>query len=165
MLGELSKAKSLLESGTREKIFYGMDILYNYLFTLKYSLSESEWKEFIKQAQNHPVNEILTEAPQFRHCQKWPRGYMGDAEELDMIYGLGETGRKIAGSSAVGRYINEHQFAWPAEQSVRRRRVRIAQMIDTFACESVLMSFLLPADTSEKHICPMRSITDWLNAL
>lgn len=136
MLERLNDVKKLLESCDREKIFYGMDILSDHLFVLRESVSKPQWQEFIKQAQNHPVNEILKEAPQFRHCQKWPRGYMGDAEELDMIYGLGETGRKVAETSSVGRFINEHQFGWPAEQAVRRRRIRIANMIDSIACRA-----------------------------
>ncbi|MCP4345937.1 MAG: class I SAM-dependent methyltransferase [Desulfobacterales bacterium] len=130
----LDKVKDLLETGDRNKIFKGMEILYEHLFMLKESFSETQWQDFIGEARNHPINEILTEAPQFRHCQEWPRGYMGDAEQLDMIYGLGEAGRKIAESSPVGQYINEHQFGWAAEQAVRRRRVRIAHMIDRIAC-------------------------------
>ncbi len=136
----LDKVKDLLGTGDRNRIFKGMEILYEHLFILKESFSETQWREIIGEARNHPINAILTEAPQFRHCQQWPRGYMGDAEELDMIYGLGYTGRKIAESSSVGQYINEHQFGWAAEQAVRRRRVRIAQMIDRIACGNNLTS-------------------------
>lgn len=124
MLEKLNDVKNLLESCDRKKILYGMDMLFEHLHMVRESTTKLQWQDFIKHAQNHPVNEILQEGPQFKHCQKWPRGYMGDAEELDMIYGLGETGKKIAKTTSVGRYINEFHYGCPGEQAVRRRRVR-----------------------------------------
>ena len=128
-LKKLNDIERMLKIQDREKNFYALDKLFSYLFEIKKNIG-LEWNFFIKEAMKHSLNDILLESPQIKHAQAWPRGYMGDAEMIDMIYGMGNAGKKLTEASWTGRLICEHQFNWLGEYAVRMRMFRIAWMID-----------------------------------
>lgn len=133
MIDMLDRAIPLILSNERENIFGGLYYLYEQLYRFKRSVTPEEWQALIQKASAHEINGLLAASPQFNHAQRWPRRYLGDAVFMDMIYGLGGTGRNLAEASLKGRYINEFIFGLPVEQAIRRARIRSAQTIDRIA--------------------------------
>lgn len=129
----LDKGQRLLEQNTRESVRQAVKLLAGDLYTLKYGANGSQWQEVLQAAQRHPVKNILSEGLQIRHSQQWPRGYPGDAEMLDLIYGLGKTGAKLVTATPRGQYIEEYCFGTLVQVSARRRLKRIANLIDSLA--------------------------------
>jgi SAM-dependent methyltransferase len=76
----------------------------------------------------HPVIEIMRRCPLTRRCALKPRGYAGDAEVLDYIYGL--TKGPDATFDPVGHAVHGYAVAAPACRAVRYRRYRLANLID-----------------------------------
>lgn len=123
-------SEELFNNGNRADVFKGMDVLCNELFELKQSLSEQNWKVLTQKVKTLPINKLLIEAPQIKHSQRWPRGYMGDAVMMDLIYNFGASGLKYAKASKLGRFISQHQKAWPTHEAARNRLIKIATVID-----------------------------------
>ncbi len=127
----LNQGQCLLEQNYRESVHLAVEQLAKELYSIKYSKSPSEWQQVIKLAKSHSVQNILTEGLQVQHSQHWPRGYPGDAEMLDLIYGLGDTGVKLAKTTSRGRFIEEYCYGSLVQVSARRRLKRIANLIDS----------------------------------
>jgi len=131
----LDDSYKLLQRKKRTDTAIAMQQLATYLMTQKKALPPNEWTAFTQIVQTHPINNLLREAPQFAHSQTWPRGYKGDAEMMDLIYGMGNNGQRLARTSALGLQINAAQEEWPTHQAAHRRLKKIAQTIDTVAHE------------------------------
>src|SRR5690242_12312347 len=54
---------------------------------LRGQMPAAEWKAFGEQARQHPLHGLLRESPFTRRAYTKPRGYAGDAELTDLIYG------------------------------------------------------------------------------
>lgn len=86
----------------------------------------------IRQCRAHSVFHRLHEDPFTWHAYHKPRGYPGDAQLMDMIYGLHEPASE---PSVLGGQISEHRWACAASEAVRQRRCFAAKAIDT-VCSS-----------------------------
>lgn len=95
---------------------------------LKSELSRTEWAEFVRTAPLHPICEILHQDPFSHHSFVKPRGYCGDADLLDLIYGYRYPPVE---TTELGRTIFSYTARTaPAPLSVQERLQRIAKKID-----------------------------------
>jgi len=86
------------------------------------------WRPFASdQFSAHPLVSILHQDPFTRHSFNKPRGYSGDADLIDYMYGERKPGLDI---TQLGLRIFDYTTNTPAPQSVRDRREIIAKMID-----------------------------------
>jgi extracellular factor (EF) 3-hydroxypalmitic acid methyl ester biosynthesis protein len=85
--------------------------------------------ERLKRAASHPISEFVYQCPFTRHSFEKPRGYAGDAELMDYIYGHPSSHQALARATPIGRAIFVPVFDCPAAAAVRARRNIIAGMI------------------------------------
>ncbi len=78
----------------------------------------------------HPLRDVLRQDPFTRHSEDRPRGYAGDADLIDFIYGVRAPGAEASG---LGSEIFAQLMARPGPSSVRHRRALIAETIDAQA--------------------------------
>jgi hypothetical protein len=114
----------------------GMDELVVGLRDIRVQSSEHEWRDFVEvRCLHHPLKDLLHQDPfTFRAFSK-PRGYAGDAEMLDYIYGHEERWPVPDGTSAIGGRIFEYTTRAPAPEGVRARREYIAKVLDRLSEE------------------------------
>ncbi len=87
-----------------------------------------DWTRFAKQEfLDHPLVPLIFEDPFTKHAFDRPRGYSGDADILDYMYGYRKPGPN---TSQLGRSIFEFTTNTPAPVSVRERRQILAKKID-----------------------------------
>jgi hypothetical protein len=97
--------------------------------------SDTEWKDFVKLCMLHPIRELVHEDPFTRRAYEKPRGYAGDAELLDFIYGVDEGKDAPPGTSELGRQVFACTTRTPACEGVRCRARWIAERVDRVAME------------------------------
>jgi hypothetical protein len=112
----------------------GMNELVLGLRDLRKALPAAEWSEFVQlQCLPHPLKELVHQDPFTHRSYAKPRGYAGDAELLDYIYGikpLPET------TTPLGAEIYRYTSQAPACQSVRARCEFMATVIDALAAHT-----------------------------
>ncbi len=95
------------------------------------ALGLSEWRAHATALRESRLGHLFREDPFTEHALLKPRGYPGDAALLDRIYfGLHpgyEHGRPV---SALGDAVHSMTIREPAAEAVRRRRVRVAELVD-----------------------------------
>jgi extracellular factor (EF) 3-hydroxypalmitic acid methyl ester biosynthesis protein len=123
----LDVAWETIRSGRVEE---GMSELLLFLQARRLQSSPPEWEAFVRQGLSHPLRQLLHEDPFTRRAFTKPRGYAGDAELLDFIYGREEGWPAPAGTSDLGRQIFEFTTRSPACEAVRARRGFVAEAID-----------------------------------
>lgn len=98
--------------------------------------SDQEWDEFVYLCMRHPLQKLVHQDPfTYRACEK-PRGYAGDAETIDFIYGREDGWPAPEGTSPIGRMIFDFTTKeLPATEGVRARRRFVAEFIDRLALE------------------------------
>jgi extracellular factor (EF) 3-hydroxypalmitic acid methyl ester biosynthesis protein len=113
------------------EIVNGMQQLVIGLSELRDQTPAAEWREFAKTGWvNHPIKTLAHQDPMTRRAFEKPRGYAGDAELLDLIYGL----RPVpAGTTSIGAAIYGFSVQAPAAAAVRVRRNILAAKIDEVA--------------------------------
>jgi SAM-dependent methyltransferase len=109
----------------------GMLNLTQGLFSLRRGAQPEEWSEFAQRVwQEHPLKQLAHQDPLTRRAFEKPRGYAGDAELLDYIYGL----RTMPGdTTCLGAAIFGFGLQAPAPRAVRTRRDILASYIDAVA--------------------------------
>lgn len=110
-----------------------MHALIAYLGDLRRGLQPDDWRTLAAEVINtHPIAQLVRQCPLTSHCADKPRGYAGDAELIDHIYGLGHATRAPHPATLAGRI-----YAWnvntPGCRAARRRREIIAAEIDKAA--------------------------------
>jgi hypothetical protein len=112
------------------------------LDAIRNSISGTEWRRWIDgELRPHPLYPVLLEDPFVHHSATRPRGYPGDAELLDYIYGSANVQPKVERSSALGKRLYAYSYQTAAPAAVRHRRALAAAEIDRVA-----------ADGSQPHI-------------
>lgn len=135
----------LLEShAEHDRVGGAIDGLFQGLASQKSNSSDDEWDACIRHCRAHPLRELVHEDPFTSRAFKKPRGYAGDAELLDMIYGPEEQWPEPA-ASPLGTSIYRYTSAAPAAEGVRARRGFIADLVDRLAVETPGLSILAVA--------------------
>jgi extracellular factor (EF) 3-hydroxypalmitic acid methyl ester biosynthesis protein len=115
------------------QVIQGMSELVTGLHGIRRRTSANEWSEFAKQdCLAHPIKSLLHQDPMTRRAFEKPRGYAGDAELLDLIYGL----RPVpADTTSVGAAIYGFTVQASGTSAVRVRRDMLAAKLDEVAAE------------------------------
>lgn len=94
----------------------------------------SDWADFVTLARRHPLMSLLHKDPFTSRAFNKPRGYAGDAEMMDYIYGREEQW-SAPDADPIGKHIFNFTTEAPASEGVRSRRAFIASRIDRLAEE------------------------------
>ncbi|HBF32322.1 class I SAM-dependent methyltransferase [Rhizobium sp.] len=103
------------------------------LHGLRAKSSPALWQHLIPIAQNHKIAEYFLQDPFTRWSYVKPRGYSGDAQLIDFIYGHPSLDEQIAKSSAIGLALYETNRNSSASIAVRERRDLLTQHVDEIA--------------------------------
>ena len=116
----------------RAEIGRAMNGLIEGLHALRTACSEREWRtSIVPKLRTHALYPVLLEDPFVRHSAVRPRGYAGDAELLDFIYGGDNIRSRLAQSSVLGRELYQFSSATSITQAVRNRLHLSAAEIDS----------------------------------
>lgn len=111
----------------------GMQSLIDELRDVRRQLTREEWRDLSAETiLKHEIADTLFQCPLTRRSNVKPRGYAGDAELLDHIYGLGAAMSAPHPASLAGQ-IYFYTVNSPACRAVRRRREILAEEIDAIA--------------------------------
>ncbi len=123
--------ESLLGSdGNREQVGKALDRLFGDLNSQRLSCGHEHWQSLIQHCRNHPLLTTLHHDPFTGRAFAKPRGYAGDAELIDLIYGP-EDRMPVPEATQLGLDIYSYTTSAPAAEGVRARRGFIADLIDT----------------------------------
>ena len=110
-----------------------LDRLTEHLRGIRSRSNIDEWRSFASLCLRHPLREVVHACPLHRRAFEKPRGYPGDAELLDLLYGYSTVGNDLTSTT-------REVFAWISQCSgscsVRARRQIIADHIDQIAADS-----------------------------
>jgi SAM-dependent methyltransferase len=93
------------------------------------------WQELIPIVQNHPVADFFHEDPFTRWSFMKPRGYSGDAQLIDFIYGHPSISKEIEQASPLGKELYGYTSQSPSPVAVRERRDLLTRYVDEIATE------------------------------
>jgi hypothetical protein len=105
------------------------------LHEVRRKFEPSVWQALIPIVQNHPVSDYFHEDPFTRWSFQKPRGYSGDAQLIDFIYGHPSVAEEIAKASPLGRTLYEYTKDAPSSVAVRERRDLLTRHVDAIAAE------------------------------
>ena len=91
------------------------------------------WEALMTAAREHRVMDLLLEDPFTRWSFAKPRGYSGDAQLLDFIYGHPSASEALERATPLGRAINAHTANASSSVAVRERRAILARLVDETA--------------------------------
>lgn len=114
------------------EISAGMSLLCDELTALRRTLSPEGWNAVIAQCRDDSLRELIHTAPISKRAFARPRGYAGDAETLDLIYGHGALPATLSPLAAT---LYGYEMQMSAAGSVRHRRELLAGLIDEVALE------------------------------
>jgi SAM-dependent methyltransferase len=116
-----------------------MNRLYAGLAALHAQASREEWLNICASVRAHPLHELLLQSPFTRRAFQKPRGYAGDAEIIDFIYGCPVRSHH---RTTLGESLYSWEFEMPGCRSVRHRRVLFAREIDKAAANRATTAVL-----------------------
>ena len=105
------------------------------LHEVRRKFEPSVWQALIPIVQNHPVSDYFHEDPFTRWSFEKPRGYSGDAQLIDFIYGHPSVAEEIATASPLGRTLYDYTKNAPSSVAVRERRDLLTRHVDAIAAE------------------------------
>lgn len=137
-----------------DRVLAGMARLFADLRGLRQRLNPKEWRAAVSICRSHPLSDLLCEDPVTARSLARPRGYPGDADLLDLIYGHGPVPATTERGAAVYRF----NVMSPAAQAVRTRR--------RIAAEAVMRTAALRNDTrvlsvAAGHLREYHDVTPW----
>lgn len=103
------------------------------LHALREKLHSSVWAELIPLVQNHPVSVHFLEDPFTRWSFEKPRGYSGDAQLLDFIYGHDSVAELVNGATPLGAALYDYTKDASSSVAVRERRDLLTRFVDKAA--------------------------------
>jgi extracellular factor (EF) 3-hydroxypalmitic acid methyl ester biosynthesis protein len=103
------------------------------LHDARQTLGRTAWDRLRRDIRRHPIGQLFYQDPLTRRCYEKPRGYAGDADLLDLIYGAQEAAALVEDATPIGRLLCGLHAATTAAQGVRHRRDIIAAKIDEIA--------------------------------
>lgn len=129
--GVLNEAHHLLVNSHGDQFAVGkaMDGLFGGLAKLKTTCSPEDWQICIQNSRAHAVLPLVHQDPFTARAFAKPRGYAGDAELLDLIYGPEERWPEPV-ATPLGLDIYRYTANAPAAEGVRARRAFVADLID-----------------------------------
>lgn len=126
--------RRLVEATNQDEANRALDELFVALHARLNGSTPAEWREFVAMSRRHSIMGLLHRDPfTFRAFSK-PRGYAGDAEMMDFIYGR-EDQRPRPEADRIGHSIFEYTTLAPASEGVRARRAFMSAQIDRIADE------------------------------
>lgn len=131
-------------NGESERVGRALDSLFGGLAWQKSYCRDEEWQACIRQCREHRLLGMIHEDPFTGRAFRKPRGYAGDAELLDLIYGPEELWAKPQ-ATPLGMNIYQYTSSAPAAEGVRARRGFIADLIDGLAGKSPGLDILAVA--------------------
>ena len=127
----MDDAQAMLLSGNAKA---GMDHVILGMREIRNRYPVAEWREFAQATfLDHPVTQLIHQCPFTYHSFSKPRGYAGDAELLDFIYGFKEPPQNLA---SLSKEIFDYCRDATVPSSVRARRDVLARTIDDVASEA-----------------------------
>ncbi len=103
------------------------------LHGLREKLHSSVWAELIPLVQNHSVSDYFLEDPFTRWSFEKPRGYSGDAQLLDFIYGHDSVADKVKDATPLGAALYDYTKDASSSVAVRERRDLLTRFVDEAA--------------------------------
>lgn len=112
------------------------DIIHNVagqLHFLREKYHSGVWREIIPIIQDHEVSDYFLQDPFTLWSFEKPRGYSGDAQLLDFIYGHESVQDRIAAASPLGMALYEYTKDASSSVAVRERRDILTKYVDQIA--------------------------------
>ncbi|WP_442864903.1 class I SAM-dependent methyltransferase [Agrobacterium sp. SOY23] len=103
------------------------------LHALREKLHSSVWAELIPLVQNHSVSHYFLEDPFTRWSFEKPRGYSGDAQLLDFIYGHNSVAELVNRATPLGAALYDYTKDASSSVAVRERRDLLTRFVDEAA--------------------------------
>jgi extracellular factor (EF) 3-hydroxypalmitic acid methyl ester biosynthesis protein len=126
----IDEALTSIASG---KVLEGMGLLIRLLKETRMARAHDKWRdEDCPALRSHPLREWVHQDPFTSHSFRKPRGYAGDAQLLDHIYGRGPMVAQSHSSTTAGQLYLYTTNA-PSCRAVRYRRELMAKLIDEAA--------------------------------
>ncbi len=117
-------------------VIAGMRDLSEALGKVRRQLGQAAWRDMAAETiLTHEIADVIFQCPLTSRSKEKPRGYAGDAELLDHIYGLGSAQRAPHPATISGQ-IYFYTVNSPACKAVRRRREILADEIDKAAART-----------------------------
>ena len=126
--------QKLRESLDRQVIHQALDELCLALRERKLNSTPAQWEAFVGVARSHPLTQLLHQDPFTYRAFSKPRGYAGDAEMMDYIYGREEQWAPPQ-AEEIGQHVFDYTTLAPSSDGVRARRAFVASRIDRLAEE------------------------------
>jgi extracellular factor (EF) 3-hydroxypalmitic acid methyl ester biosynthesis protein len=121
--------------GVQRDVGICMDQLVSKLGERRADSTDLEWNAFVDLSMRHPLRELVHEDPFTHRAFAKPRGYAGDAELLDFIYGVDEGKQAPREAPLLGQMIFRYTTNSPACQGVRERARLVAEIVDRMAMQ------------------------------
>ncbi|GEM_PF-234856 len=127
----LEMAQQQIEKGlaAQEVIHFTAGALHG----LRDKIHSSVWAELIPIVQNHAISDYFLEDPFTRWSFEKPRGYSGDAQLLDFIYGHESVAGLVRNASPVGAALYDYTKDASSSVAVRERRDILTRFVDEAA--------------------------------
>jgi hypothetical protein len=119
-----------------DRVDQGMTLLLPGLQGRRLTRNQQQWESFVRTSLNHPLRQLLHQDPFTRRAFLKPRGYAGDAELLDFVYGREEGWLLPPDISEMGRKVFDFTNRSHACEAVRARRGFIADLLDRLVEET-----------------------------
>jgi hypothetical protein len=119
-----------------DRVNEGMTLLLPGLQSRRLTRNQQQWESFVHTSLNHPLCQLLHQDPFTRRAFLKPRGYAGDAELLDFVYGREEGWAPPPDVTEMGRKVFDFTNSSHACEAVRARRGFIADLLDRLVEET-----------------------------